>query len=508
VGDGLVERDFEMQAVRSSLAGLARGAGSVLAIAAPAGLGKTALLRLAREQARDRGFLVLSARGAQLEANFAFGVVRQLVEPALPGAGTERELFRTGAAEVADGLFANADDAAEPGPPDGGRPPDPTPMLLYRLYRLVNDLAETKPVVVIVDDMQWVDPSSARFLGFLARRVDTTAITLIVSARSSRHQHDESLDEILAAAETLLLRPRCLTRSAVAELMRCEFGRDCDEEFSAACHAITGGNPLFLRELLRTLAAAGIAPDSGSVAAARAAGPDAVRRHVLVALRRRSAVTRSVAHAIAVLGDDTDLALVAWQCDQTLAATAAAAEQLAHDGLLERADPPTFVHTAVRDAVLALTLRADRTAQRELTAPKPSAHEDRNSDTDGDTPGNAHENTQRSANPASPTSPTSPTSPASLANPTRPKPTGVDTFTSAEREVAALAVSGLTNREIAVRLFLSEKTIECHLSRAYRKVGVRSRTQLAAHLATTNHPARPGESSASCGTYQSPPTHG
>jgi DNA-binding CsgD family transcriptional regulator len=58
-----------------------------------------------------------------------------------------------------------------------------------------------------------------------------------------------------------------------------------------------------------------------------------------------------------------------------------------------------------------------------------------------------------------------------------------DDLTPQERRVAALVAEGLTNREVATRLFLSPKTIETHLGNVYRKLGVRSRTQLARVLA-------------------------
>jgi DNA-binding CsgD family transcriptional regulator len=70
-------------------------------------------------------------------------------------------------------------------------------------------------------------------------------------------------------------------------------------------------------------------------------------------------------------------------------------------------------------------------------------------------------------------------------------PTGVHAFTPAERQVAELASAGRTNRQIAEHLFLSEKTVEAHLSRAYRKLGVRSRTQLAVHMAAASAGRQP-----------------
>lgn len=60
---------------------------------------------------------------------------------------------------------------------------------------------------------------------------------------------------------------------------------------------------------------------------------------------------------------------------------------------------------------------------------------------------------------------------------------GVRGLTPSERRVARLAADALTNREIAERLFVSEKTVEAHLSRTFRKLGVRSRTQLVTHFA-------------------------
>ena len=59
---------------------------------------------------------------------------------------------------------------------------------------------------------------------------------------------------------------------------------------------------------------------------------------------------------------------------------------------------------------------------------------------------------------------------------------GAEALTASERRVAAMAAEGLSNPEIAQALFITKKTIESHLSNAYRKLGIRSRTELTAAL--------------------------
>ena len=96
----LLEREFEVRALERALDELARGRGGVVSIESAVSLGKTALLQQAGELAVKAGFALLSARGAELEREFTFGVVRQLFESALPGAGEDRERLLTGAARA------------------------------------------------------------------------------------------------------------------------------------------------------------------------------------------------------------------------------------------------------------------------------------------------------------------------------------------------------------------------------------------------------------------------
>ena len=77
---------------------------------------------------------------------------------------------------------------------------------------------------------------------------------------------------------------------------------------------------------------------------------------------------------------------------------------------------------------------------------------------------------------------------ASGARPRRTALSGVAALTPSEERVARLAADGMTNREVAQQLFVTPKTVEVHLSNAYRKLGIRSRRELADALAATGKP--------------------
>jgi DNA-binding CsgD family transcriptional regulator len=72
---------------------------------------------------------------------------------------------------------------------------------------------------------------------------------------------------------------------------------------------------------------------------------------------------------------------------------------------------------------------------------------------------------------------------ATGARPRRRRLTGVESLTASERRVAQMATSGMTNRDIAEALFVTVKTVEAHLGRLYRKLGIHSRAELAEVMA-------------------------
>src|ERR1700691_2930710 len=89
----LLERDRELERIGRVLDRARQGHGGALVVEGPAGIGKTVLLAASRDVAEGEGFRVLRARGAELEREFAFGVVRQLIESVVAGASEDERAW-------------------------------------------------------------------------------------------------------------------------------------------------------------------------------------------------------------------------------------------------------------------------------------------------------------------------------------------------------------------------------------------------------------------------------
>ena len=168
----LMEREHELVSV-DELLGRRSG---VLTIEAGAGIGKTSLVQAACRRALELGYDVLSARGSELEADFAFGVVRQLFEQRLAGAGVdERASLLVGpAAAVRPLLLGKSVEAS------GG---DTSFAILHGLYWLAANMSAARPLLLAIDDAHWADEPSLRWLTYLARRLDGLNLVLLVALR-------------------------------------------------------------------------------------------------------------------------------------------------------------------------------------------------------------------------------------------------------------------------------------------------------------------------------------
>jgi DNA-binding CsgD family transcriptional regulator len=348
--EALLERDVELRSAAAMLDAARGGAGGAVLVEGPAGIGKSALIRAIRREAAERGFAVLAARGAELEREFSFGVVRQLFEPVLAaGRGAERDALLAGAARLAEPAIGELQPA---GAAVASPSLDPSFAVLHGLYWLTANLAERGPLLLAVDDAQWADAASLRYLGYLAGRVEGLPIVLAAALRpSDAGEAGNPLRALAAEATARLLRPAPLSVAGTDALVRARLATEPAPGFAAACHRASGGNPQLIRELLAALAAEGVEPTPAGAAQVADLRADRIAASVLARVGRLGEPAVAVARAVAVLGREATPALTAAVAAVDAAAAAGAADALVAHEVLLPGETLGFVHPIVRTAV-------------------------------------------------------------------------------------------------------------------------------------------------------------
>jgi DNA-binding CsgD family transcriptional regulator len=329
----------------------------------PAGIGKTVLLGEAGVRASGRGFRVVTGRGGELETDFPYGVVRQLLEPALRSAGSSRrERWLAGAAGLASSAVLGPD-------PGSAVLVDPYFAVVHGLYWLVCNLAADAPLVLLVDDVHWSDAPSLRFFVYLARRLEGLPVALIASIRTGEDGAAPGfVGELVNSPGACLAVPAPLSDAAVASMLATAFGRPAEDGFARACHELTGGNPFLVRELAVALLADRIEPTASHTPRLRSTSPKAIARATLGRVGRLSPQAVEMAQVIAVLGVDATVPRVGrlaglddWQALAVLDALIAA-DVVPAGGRLE------FAHPIVRSAIYEELSSGKRSAIHRRTA--------------------------------------------------------------------------------------------------------------------------------------------
>lgn len=341
----LLERAAELAAITAAIGSACAGTGSVLLVEGAAGIGKTRLLAVVCEQAAAAGMTVLTARAAEYEDGYAWGVVRQLFfeerRRAGPGGrGDAVALASTALTQTAAQTAAQRDEDSF--------------AVLHGLYWLAADIAQRAPLVLAVDDLHWADAPSQRFVAHLARRLEGLPVLLAVTVREPRAgtAQQKALTTGLAAEPGVLtMRPAALSADGCARLVTATLGGCPSAAFMDACVELTGGNPLLLHGLLTALAAEGVTGTDADVPHLRRLTPDTISRHVLLRLAGMPAAVLSVARAIAVLGTSATTARAARLAGVDGEAGAEAAGVLMAEHLVEGERDLRFLHPLVRSAV-------------------------------------------------------------------------------------------------------------------------------------------------------------
>jgi DNA-binding NarL/FixJ family response regulator len=339
---GLLEREFELEALAAALLGASAGPGAAVLIEGPAGAGKSTLLDWAAGSARERGLTVLRAVGSPLDASVPFGIARQLFDRALGTAEPEAR-----AAALA-GMAAPAAAVLEPDPA-GGRDPAGPDEPVHALYWLTVNLSAGGGLVLLVDDAHLADRASLRFLEYLARRMEELPATLVLAARPAGPEAPAELTQ-LRTRLPVVLTPRPLSAAAVGTMVEARLGTP-DRDFLATFHEASGGSPLLAAELIGALAGERVAP-TAAAATVLGAAPDGVRRRLEATLAQLGPGARELGLATLVL-ERAPLDLAAALAELEPAEAAGLADGLRAAGIIAAEEPLRFTH-----AVHAQALRA------------------------------------------------------------------------------------------------------------------------------------------------------
>ncbi|MFE4582393.1 helix-turn-helix transcriptional regulator [Streptomyces chartreusis] len=348
----LFEREEILGLLEGKISSLVTGSGGTLLIEGPAGIGKSRLLAEAQARAGTAGVRTVTGHGSELESEFAFGAVRQLFEPLLADMIPEEraELF-SGAAQQATSVLGPTTDV-----PSGDF------STLHGLYWLTVNLAHKQPLLIAIDDLQWVDAPSLRYFVYLQPRIGDLPILLTAATRPNFREETGHLIEMIATdAATEIALPLPLSQKAAALIIRdiIDSGERADETFFASCYEATGGNPLLLKQLAQVITAEGLEPVDTNARKVIELGPRAVARYTSVRLRELPGVCTQLAESVAILGDSATLQVIAAYAGITLESAAHAASLLQQVNILEEPEftkdgspaALNYVHPLIRAAV-------------------------------------------------------------------------------------------------------------------------------------------------------------
>ena len=324
----MLQRDAELAALDRGLARVRAGAGEVIVVEGPAGIGKSSLLAAVARGAAAGGVQVLRAWGSPLEQDAGWGIARQLFAP-LRG-GPEWGELTVGAAALAGRAL------------DGDAPPalagDAAHAAVHGLTWLACGLAERSPALLVVDDVHWADAPSLRWLVQLTRQLGELPLGILCAARSGEPPaHPALTAELLAAAPGPAVRPPPLGPEAVEVLVAARLPGPAPG-FVHACHAVTAGNPFLVGALLTQVATQGLPPSDEVGARLTTFGAEQVARAVGQQLARLPAGCAELARAFAVLGRGTSLRCAAEVAAVQPGRAPALADALRAAGLLARED--------------------------------------------------------------------------------------------------------------------------------------------------------------------------
>ncbi|MFN8665608.1 MAG: BREX system ATP-binding domain-containing protein [Gemmatimonadaceae bacterium] len=256
----LVGRRAEIGALRLALDAASEGRGSVVFLAGESGVGKTRLMQLLAREALQREMFVAAGGAYAAEAGIPYGMISDALVPALralPPAtlavlarGAERELGM-----ILHGLALGRPVDTSISPHDA----DHKARLFWNFAQFMERLAARQPVLLVLENAQWSDPSSMELVHFLARQLRTVPLLLAVTYADDEQELPVSLKtaerSLVSRGEATVRHIDPISRHDVQEILYRLFALSVEEsgQLSERLHERSRGNPLFVDQLLRHL---------------------------------------------------------------------------------------------------------------------------------------------------------------------------------------------------------------------------------------------------------------
>jgi len=241
---GIVGRDPDIEAVRRFVSGDGRGA---LFLEGEPGIGKTTVWQAGVDAAQESGAVVLLTRPSESEASLAFAALADFLRTVPEVTAGRLPISQRVAMDVA---LARAD------------PSDQAPDLLALSLALLGTLrflAEDGPVVIAIDDLQWIDPSSRHLLEFALRRLDAEPVRVLATVRVDGDASVVPTAEIVGDRRHIGRLPV----SALGEILQDQLGSSIPRPILNEIHATAAGNPFYALEIGRALIRMGGRPVIG-----------------------------------------------------------------------------------------------------------------------------------------------------------------------------------------------------------------------------------------------------
>jgi ATP/maltotriose-dependent transcriptional regulator MalT len=363
----LVGRADALNSLEQLLDALERGPPAAIELLGEPGIGKTRLLSELASRADSRGYLVLSGSASELERGLPFSVFVHALDEYVAGldANDLAALDDDVQAELAHvfpslSAFGTGRDVA----PQHER---------YRSHRavraLLEHLAQTRPLVLVLDDFHWADSASVELLGALLRRPPAAAVLIAAALRP--HQAPRRLVPELERAHRAAALNRVELHALTPDEARQLLGEKVDAGGAAALYQECGGNPFYLEQLARSLERARGTATAAKTSPSRLEVPAAVAATLSEELASLSDTGLLVLEGAAVAGDPFEPELAAAAAATSEAAAMDAVDELLEFDLIRTTEVPRrfrFRHPLVRRAVYDATAAGWRLGAHERCA--------------------------------------------------------------------------------------------------------------------------------------------